>query len=230
MGSAGAGGLPRRWRRHAPARVAATTPSLRRDRPPRDRAPFARPRRSPARGGRRCRCAARRPAAGRPRPTRGRRRGRSARPRRRAPRWSAGRRSSCTPARARAASRARRASGWCSRSGCAESAPPARRAGRHSRGGVHQRGANLGQVAAHAAEGGESQMPWDPDAARLDPARPQALADVAGPDVLQAADAEVRAVDPRESVRRTSAQPMPRLSISRCTRTLSTSARSRTGR
>ena len=111
MGSAGAGGLPRRWRRHAPARVAATTPSLRRDRPPRDRAPFARPRRSPARGGRRCRCAARRPAAGRPRPTRGRRRGRSARPRRRAPRWSAGRRSSCTPARARAASRARRASG-----------------------------------------------------------------------------------------------------------------------
>jgi len=75
MGSAGAGGLPRRWRRHAPARVAATTPSLRRDRPPRDRAPFARPRRSPARGGRRCRCAARRPAAGRPRPTRGRRRG-----------------------------------------------------------------------------------------------------------------------------------------------------------
>lgn len=82
MGSAGAGGLPRRWRRHAPARVAATTPSLRRDRPPRDRAPFARPRRSPARGGRRCRCAARRPAAGRPRPTRGRRRGRSARPRR----------------------------------------------------------------------------------------------------------------------------------------------------
>ena len=145
MGSAGAGGLPRRWRRHAPARVAATTPSLRRDRPPRDRAPFARPRRSPARGGRRCRCAARRPAAGRPRPTRGRRRGRSARPRRRAPPWSAGRRSSCTPARARAASRARRASGWCSRSGCAESAPPARRAGRHSRGGVHQRGANLGQ-------------------------------------------------------------------------------------
>ena len=118
----------------------------------------------------------------------------------------------------------------CSRSGCAESAPPARRAGRHSRGGVHQRGANLGQVAAHAAEGGESQMPWDPDAARLDPARPQALADVAGPDVLQAADAEVRAVDPRESVRRTSAQPTPRLSISRCTRTLSTSARSRTGR
>ena len=64
--------------------------------------------------------------------------------------------------------------------------------------GVHQRGANLGQVAAHAAEGGESQMRWDPDAARLDPARPQALADVAGPDVLQAADAEVHAVDPRE--------------------------------
>ena len=118
----------------------------------------------------------------------------------------------------------------CSRSGCAESAPPARRAGRHSRGGVHQRGANLGQVAAHAAEGGESQMRWDHDAARLDPARPQALADVAGPDVLQADDAEVRAVDPRESVRRTSAQPTPRLSISRCTRTLSTSARSRTGR
>ena len=230
MGSAGAGGLPRRWRRHAPARVAATTPSLRRDRPPRDRAPFARPRRSPARGGRRCRCAARRPAAGRPRPTRGRRRGRSARPRRRAPRWSAGRRSSCTPARARAASRARRASG-CAHGRDAQRARrrPAEQVG-IAEVGVHQRGANLGQVAAHAAEGGESQMPWDPDAARLDPARPQALADVAGPDVLQAADAEVRAVDPRESVRRTSAQPTPRLSISRCTRTLSTSARSRTGR